>query len=288
VGPTPNRLGRVDARLPIEELDPGLVAAYLERLGARDDLTPTLATLGRLHRAHRMRVPFENLDIHLGVPIVLDVPAFAEKIAHRSRGGFCYELNGAFASLLASLGFAVELLASRVHGPDGLGQQRGHLTLAVHVDDATYLADVGFGRGSFDEPLRLVAVGPQQDDEGTFELHEAGGGELDLLCEGVPQYRVALPPRALDDFTDACAWTQTSPDSVFLRGTICTIRTAAGRATIAGTRLIETAGDERSDRALVGPEFGRVLRERFGVELSGAELARLARQDASPLVQRIH
>ena len=76
-----------------------------KRIGVAGELPPTLESLRRLHRAHRMRVPFENLDIHLGVPIVLDVPAFVEKVAVRSRGGFCYELNGAFASLLVSLGF---------------------------------------------------------------------------------------------------------------------------------------------------------------------------------------
>jgi N-hydroxyarylamine O-acetyltransferase len=274
----------MDWPTPVEALDPRVVAAYLERIGVVGELPPTFESLRRLHRAHRMRVPFENLDIHLGVPIVLDVPAFVEKIALRSRGGFCYELNGAFASLLLSLGFTVELLAARVYGADGLGQRFGHLALSVPVDGVTYLTDVGFGRGSFDVPLRLEAAGPQRDDEGTFELRESDRGELDLLCEGVPQYRVAVAPRALVEFADACAFNQT-PDSVFTRGTICSIRTTAGRATIAGTRLIETGPEARTERLLVGAELGRVLRERFAVELNDAELALVAQRDPSPLVR---
>ena len=48
-----------------------------------------------------------------------------------------------------------------------------------------------------------------------------------FICDGVPQYRVALAPRALVEFADACAFNQT-PDSVFTRGTICSIRTTSG------------------------------------------------------------
>ncbi len=274
----------MDSRRPVEALDPHAVTAYLDRIGVAGDLPPTFEYLRRLHRAHRMRVPFENLDIHLGVPIVLDVPAFVEKVVGRSRGGFCYELNGAFASLLVSLGFSVELLAARVHRPDGLGQHFGHLALAVPVDGVTYLTDVGFGRGSFDEPLRLDVAGRQHDDEGTFELRRCDDGELDLICDGVPQYSVALAPRALMEFADACAFNQT-PDSLFMHGTICSIRTAAGRATIAGTRLIETTADGRHERLLVGAELGTVLRERFAVQLTEADLAVLAQGQPSPLVR---
>jgi arylamine N-acetyltransferase len=268
---------------PIDVLDPPLAAAYLERLGVGGDLDPTLETLRRLQRAHLMRVPFENLDIHLGVPIVPDARGSAEKIALRSRGGFCYEVNGALASLLASLGFDVRLLAARVHRQDGLGSRFGHLALAVRVDDATFLTDVGFGRGSFDEPLQLAVAGLQHDGAGAFELRETEAGELDLLCEGVPQYRVAWPPRSLRDFAEGCAYQQTSPESVFTQGTICTIRTATGRATIAGTRLIETTATDRRERALVGAELGEILSERFGIALSGPELQRLARTRPSPI-----
>jgi N-hydroxyarylamine O-acetyltransferase len=267
----------------IEVLDPPLAAAYLERLGVGGELEPTLETLRRLQRAHLLHVPFENLDIHLGVPIVLDASAFAEKIALRSRGGFCYEVNGAFAGLLASLGYDVRLLEARVHGAHGLRERFGHLALAVRVDDATFLTDVGFGRGSFDEPLQLGVSGVQHDGAGAFELREAGADELDLLHEGEAQYRVALLSRALADFAGGCAFQQTAPDSVFTQGTVCTLRTATGRATVAGMRLIETTAGERCERPLVGAELGRVLAERFAIALSGAEVDRLGRSRPSPI-----
>ena len=57
-----------------------------------------------LHRAHQLTVPFENLSIHLAEPISLDERDLIDKIVRRRRGGFCYELNGAFALLLEALG----------------------------------------------------------------------------------------------------------------------------------------------------------------------------------------
>jgi N-hydroxyarylamine O-acetyltransferase len=258
----------------VETLEPQQASAYLERLGVGEGRPLTLETLRLVHRAHLTRVPFENLDIHLGVPIALDARAFAEKLARRSRGGFCYELNGALAALLAFLGFEVELLEARVYAADGLGVRFGHLALSVRLGDAAYLTDVGFGRGGFDEPLPF-GRGRYDDTAGSFELREAAGGALDLICDGAQQYRIVGMPRALTDFQDGCTFHQTSPDSGFTRGTVCSIRTATGRVTLSGTVLIETTADERREQGLSSDEFGRALREHFGVALSDAELARL-------------
>jgi N-hydroxyarylamine O-acetyltransferase len=258
----------------VETLEPQQASAYLERLGVGEGRPLTLETLRLVHRAHLTRFPFENLDIHLGVPIALDARAFAEKLARRSRGGFCYELNGALAALLAFLGFEVELLEARVYAADGLGVRFGHLALSVRLGDAAYLTDVGFGRGGFDEPLPF-GRGRYDDTAGSFELREAAGGALDLICDGAQQYRIVGMPRALTDFQDGCTFHQTSPDSGFTRGTVCSIRTATGRVTLSGTVLIETTADERRGQELSSDEFGRALREHFGVALSDAELARL-------------
>src|SRR5690242_3051518 len=106
--------------------------AYLQRINYRGEQKPTAAILRELHRAHLLAVPFENLDIHLGRPILLDQDALFDKIVRRSRGGFCYELNGLFALLLRGLGFDVTLLAAGVARADGgFGPEFDHLTLLV-------------------------------------------------------------------------------------------------------------------------------------------------------------
>src|SRR5689334_21580804 len=110
------------------------VQAYLHRIGYHGGLEPTAANLRDLHRAHRVAVPFENLDIHVGRPIVLDQDALFDKIVTRRRGGFCYELNGLFAVLLRALGFDVALLSAGVARADGgFGPEFDHLTLLVRV-----------------------------------------------------------------------------------------------------------------------------------------------------------
>ena len=77
--------------------------AYLKRINYQGALAPTAETLRALQLAHLRRVPFENLSIHAGEPIVLQEEALFTKIVERRRGGFCYEVNGLFAALLRSL-----------------------------------------------------------------------------------------------------------------------------------------------------------------------------------------
>ncbi|XVV17238.1 arylamine N-acetyltransferase family protein [Actinoplanes sp. CA-131856] len=122
------------------------VDAYLDRIGVRRS-----ATLREMHRAHQETVPFENLGIHLDEPISLAPDDLFDKIVRRRRGGFCYELNGAFAIVLEALGYSVVRAAARVYRtPELLGPPFDHLALLVHTadGDGPWLADVGFGRHS--------------------------------------------------------------------------------------------------------------------------------------------
>src|SRR5437762_3314192 len=95
------------------------VNAYLKRIDYAGSTAPTLETLNALHQAHLYAVPFENLDIHLGRPIILEYDHLFDKIVTQRRGGFCYELNGMFAWLLRELGFEVSMLNARVLDGDG-------------------------------------------------------------------------------------------------------------------------------------------------------------------------
>ena len=68
---------------------------------------PDVAALCSLHRAHVEHVAYEALDIQLGRFLSIDPYRAAERIVNEQRGGYCYQLNGAFSLLLRSLGYRV-------------------------------------------------------------------------------------------------------------------------------------------------------------------------------------
>ena len=69
------------------------INAYLNRIAYHGPIDVSIETLRALHTAHALAVPFENLDIHLGRPILLDEAAIFDKIVTRRRGGYCFEMN---------------------------------------------------------------------------------------------------------------------------------------------------------------------------------------------------
>jgi N-hydroxyarylamine O-acetyltransferase len=250
---------------------------YLERIGYQGNSAPTEATLRVLHLAHLLTVPFENLDIHLGRPIILNERALFAKIVGHRRGGFCYELNGLFAALLRELGFGVTMLAAQFPREDGrAAPEMDHLALLVRAADGgePWLVDVGAGRDSFATPLRtsMTSDQPRPESGACFRLQPEGDGqrlqrrELDGPWES--SYRFTWQPRVLGDFESGSLFHQTSPDSGFPRNRICTLLTPNGRVTLSERRLIETVDGVRTERELADETaFQETLRTRFGINL---------------------
>jgi len=245
------------------------VAAYLRRLRYTGTVEPTLISLRSLHRRHMETVPFENLDISLSRPIEIEDEASVRKIVEGHRGGFCYELNGAFAALLRALGFQVTLLSARVARKNGgEGPEFDHLALRVDLDEP-WLADVGFG-DSFAEPLRLQTDLEQQQDVGTFRIRQAAQSlALERQQEDDSwrtEYSFTLMPRQIGEFRDRCHFHQTSPESSFTQKRICSRLTPEGRITLSGLHLIVTNHGHREERALDSEEeWLSALRQYFEI-----------------------
>ena len=246
------------------------IKAYLERINYRSPLDPTAETLRALQVAHLLAVPFENLSIHAGEPIVLEDEALFAKIVGRGRGGFCYEANGLFAALLRGLGFDVAMLSAEVANAEGgFGPPFDHMALMVTLE-RRWLVDVGFG-DSFREPLLLDERGEQAQGRHSYRIlpdgpylvlsRREGGGEWE------PQYRFTLRPHDYADYAEMCRYHQTSPQSHFTRSRVCSRATEEGRVTLSGMRLIITSKDgARRERTLAGEEeYAAALREHFGV-----------------------
>lgn len=243
---------------------------YLRRIGYDGLRTPTADTLRQLHLAHLLAVPFENLSIHWGEPIILDDQALFEKIVGRRRGGFCYELNGLFAALLRELGFEVQMLSAAVVNSEGQdGPEFDHMALLVTLEEC-WLADVGFG-DSFRYPLRLDERREQLEGERAYRIEEEADGRLLMSQrEGMgawqPQYRFTRTPYEYSDYAAMCHYHQTSPESHFTRRRVCSKATAGGRITLSEMRLITSDNGERQERELKNEaEYDGVLADSFGI-----------------------
>jgi N-hydroxyarylamine O-acetyltransferase len=250
------------------------IDAYLNRINYTGAREPTAETLRALQVAHLLAVPFENLSIHAGEPIVLEENALFGKIVERRRGGFCYEANGLFAALLRALEFEVAMLAAGVATKDGgFGPIFDHMTLMVTLDER-WLVDVGFG-DSFLEPLLLDSRDEQVQGTHAFRIVE-DNDHLILMRrnEGAhwePQYRFTLQPYVFADYEEMCRFHQTSPDSHFTKGRICSLATQDGRVSLSEMRLITTTGPQqlRDERTLNdAEEYDRILHEQFGIVMT--------------------
>jgi N-hydroxyarylamine O-acetyltransferase len=246
--------------------------AYLRRLGLDPAPVPSIEGLRVLQRAHLERVPFENASVLRREPIVLDAAMLVAKIVERGCGGFCFELNGAFAWLLDELGFDVVLLPGRFWSASGLGPPNEHLALRVILDGEPWLVDVGAGY-SYLEPLRLEVGLVQVDPTGTFRLSAVSGepGAIDVEWQHPdgawrPHYRFEDRPVRLDAFVEVCEHLWSSPESPFTQGWICARALRDGWATLDGQHLVVTRGTARQDQTLDGAALDAALDEWFGVQ----------------------
>ncbi len=248
------------------------IDAYLQRIGYHGSYAPTAQSLRDLQLAHLLAVPFENLSIHIGEPIVLEDDALFEKVVERRRGGFCYELNGLFAALLRSLGFSVTMLSARVaDAGGGFTPDFDHMTLVVSLDE-NWLVDVGFG-DTFREPLLIEDPNKQTQFGGAYRI--VSDGEYTILLdrkqgdEWKAQYRFNLQPYQYVDYAERCHYHQTSPASHFTQRRVCSRATPEGRLTLSEMRFITTTlNGDRQERALSSEEeYGTLLCEHFGIIL---------------------
>ena len=193
--------------------------AYLARIGFTGATLPSLTTLQQLHHAHVCAIPFENLDVLLDRPIHLETEAIQEKLVVARRGGYCYEQNALFLLALQQMGFDARGLAARVviAQPPSV-PPRTHMLLLVQLDEAFWLADVGFGGPTLSGPIRLRADDVQQTPHGEYQLRSLG--EEWLLCQRrdgawLPLYRFDLVTQYPSDYLMANHFVSSWPHSHF-------------------------------------------------------------------------
>ncbi|MFP4634830.1 MAG: arylamine N-acetyltransferase family protein [Nitriliruptoraceae bacterium] len=246
-------------------LSPTVVRAYLERIGHPPVEAPDEEALASLQDAHVRNVPFENLDIHLGRRLSLDLDRLVDKVVTKRRGGFCFELNGLFHALLASLGFDAWLVEARSLEDGELGPRFDHARVLVDLD-VQVVVDVGTG-ASPRGPIEL-SDRPQTIGAVTYRTRKVNGRYLTEQRDGdtwTPGWTFDTAAHSLDDFAERCHYHQASPDSHFTHKPLCTLVTDDGHVTLSDRQLITTTGDGRTEVEVDDPL--EVLERRFGISL---------------------
>lgn len=236
--------------------------AYLHRLGAADEDIPfsDIDALAELQRLHVQTVPFTNFYVRNGDGTSLDADEVVPRII-ASGGGLCYDLNRAFAWLLAKLGYEVTFLSGRVNRGDGsFGPAYDHIALLV--DD--HVVDVGFGDFAR-QPLSLTGD-PHTDVSGTYRVLKREGhytAQKQTADGWTDEYRFETTARMPDEFAEMADYHATSPDSPFTGDLLATRATEHGRVTLSGDTLTITEHGERRKRHVPPERVNDLLRDEF-------------------------
>jgi N-hydroxyarylamine O-acetyltransferase len=263
--------------------------AYLDRIRLPAPPTPDAAGLLRLQHAHRLAIPFENLDVRLGRGIAIDGASVFAKLVMARRGGFCFEHNRLFLDALAAAGFSARPLLARVW----LGAEETppltHTLSLVTLAGEPWIADPGFG-GSYAPPMPLVD-GAEADapDGARFRLEQQADGWM-LWRDGPAattdgrgtgqgwqrQYGFTTDPVAEADLMMGAHWSATAPAGRFVRHAIVSLVLPHGFASLTDRAYRRRAGSDETAAAITDPRVYRMrLSMMFGIDLSADEVAAL-------------
>ncbi|NNF35057.1 MAG: acetyltransferase [Saprospiraceae bacterium] len=248
---------------------------YLERINYHGSLETTLATLKELQETHQLNVPFENLDIHYGTEIILDIPRIFHKVVEKKRGGFCYELNGLFYELLKFLGYKVTMISARVHSRvNGYGKEYDHLVIVARIGDDDYITDVGYGEFAF-HPLVIEMDIIQRDPRGEFMVDDYDEEYIRIKkIEGEgynPEYIFTLRERTFQEFAEMCHYQQTSPQAYFTQNKLITRPIQDGRITLTDDYLKIKSGEGVHEVLISDKEsFDILLFQHFNIRIENS------------------
>ena len=201
---------------------------YFTRIGFADEVAnPTLDILITLQEKHAQTFPFENLNSILDIPVDLDVDSIFTKFVLNGRGGYCYEQNILFMSVLQSLGYDVRYITGRVYTDDTTIRSRTHVLLLISIDGVEYISDVGFGSLSSIKPLRMKENIEQKVYHDIYKIDSASDGfilKMKLKNQWRPLYLFDLQIQYFEDLKMGNWYTSTYPESHFRNNVFLSIK----------------------------------------------------------------
>lgn len=273
------------------------IEAYFERIGYKNSVNKLdLATLTEVLQ-HQMRaVPFENLSMHCGEAMCLGLEATFDHIVRKKRGGWCLQVNHLLYWALTKMGFETTMLGGYVYitPVNKYSSEMVHLLVQVTISDRNYIVDSAYGSSyQMWEPLELTSGKDQPQVPAIFRLTEENGTwyldqfrreqdvpnqefvNSDLLEKSKYRkiYSFTLEPRTIKDFEYVNTYLQTSPASVFVSTSFCSLQTSEGVCCLIGSTLTSRRFSYKDNvdlvefKSLTEEEIEEVLKTIFGVSL---------------------
>ena len=248
--------------------------AYFQRIGYIGERTPTLKTLQSIHQHHAEAIAFENLNPFLKQLVPLDLKSLQQKLIHEGRGGYCFEQNQLFRSVLSAVGFQVTNLAARVllNLPEGTITPRSHMLLQVDIDGEKYIADVGFGGLTLTAPLSLTPDIEQSTPHEPFRL--IATDQTYIMQAYIGQewkslYRFDLQEQQLPDYEVSNWYVSTHPNSLFVTTLIAARPDTDCRYALRNNQLTTHHLDGRTERRVLSTvtELRTALEDVFRLKL---------------------
>ena len=248
--------------------------AYLQRVGYAGELRPSGDLLRALHLAHATHIPFENIDVLQGRPILLDLASLERKLIGGGRGGYCFEQNLLFAAALRAVGFAVTPLAARVRYRTTQVLPRTHMLLLVDVGGERWLADVGFGAEGLLWPVPFEPGVAVPHFAWTYRVAPVDGEwMLQSLRERewINLYSFTEAPQHPADIEMANYYVSTHPSSRFVQTLTVQLPSPQQRLILRTRELTIDRGANVETRLLANEaEVAATLRQLFGLSWEGS------------------
>ena len=243
--------------------------AYFGRIGLGAVPEADLDGLRALHLAHATTIPFENLDIQMGLPIRLDLASLQAKLVQRRRGGYCFEHNTLFLAVLRRVGFKVMPCEARVRLGAVEVLPRTHMLLLAQVEGGTWLCDVGFGGEGLLHPVPMDGEAHGQFLNTYRVTCEGALRALQSFHHGAWEDLYAFVPEACHpiDFEMANHYTSTHSESRFIKTLTAQLPGRDVRRILRNLAYAELRGDQVEGRELELEEVIPTLREVFGIEV---------------------
>ncbi|NWX37388.1 ARYL protein, partial [Notiomystis cincta] len=256
-----------------------------------------LQSLTAIFQHHIQTIPFENLSMHCGEPIELDLQSTYNKIVRKKRGGWCLEVNHLLFWALQELGYDVCILGANSYEPaeKGYTAEMNHILLKVVIKGDSYIVDSGFG-GAYQmwEPLMLISGKDQPQGPGIFRFTEDNGTwylekvkrkhyipeQSDTDFPDTPGlgnirkiHKFTLEPRCIDDFQELNTYLQVSQDNILWKKSLCSLQTTSGFLGLVGWTFTEVKYNYTEDMDLMNittltdEEIEKTLKDKFNIVL---------------------